>query len=337
MSSIEEQLARDIAAVMGGVVVTDSDVREARSAVDEAIITVHRRDRRRTFRAVAAAVVVVAGGVAALLTAGHDHGTVRPAGPPKPVVNPDAAWLTGAAPTPQLVQGVWRLDNGDALLQYDANGTMRFSQRGSLFAKPDATGTFSIKGDEITMVNTRHTISACADAQSRMLATLADAGRMNFVRGADESGCGPVPSNFARGTWEQVLPTSRDWTGTRFPKSSRFEPLKDMFNLYGVLLPQVSGYLVEVDRGHTDRDGSYYVADESGAVVDRGHWTMRHSDLTFTSGAGSTACSQGDRLVLAGVDNEVGLKGIRGTVQQDQCRGGWGASAWFTIAHRSFD
>jgi hypothetical protein len=34
MSTIEERLARDIAAVTGGVVVTDSDVRDARDVLD---------------------------------------------------------------------------------------------------------------------------------------------------------------------------------------------------------------------------------------------------------------------------------------------------------------
>ena len=44
MSSIEERLARDIAAVTGGVVVTESDLRDARDAVDERIDSRRQRD-----------------------------------------------------------------------------------------------------------------------------------------------------------------------------------------------------------------------------------------------------------------------------------------------------
>ena len=44
MSTIEERLARDIAAVTGGVVVTESDLRDARDAVDERIDSRRQRD-----------------------------------------------------------------------------------------------------------------------------------------------------------------------------------------------------------------------------------------------------------------------------------------------------
>ena len=58
MSSIEERLARDIAAVTGGVVVTESDLRDARDAVDERIESRRQRDRRTVLAAAAAAVLV---------------------------------------------------------------------------------------------------------------------------------------------------------------------------------------------------------------------------------------------------------------------------------------
>jgi hypothetical protein len=54
MSTIEERLARDIAAVMGGVVVTESDLRNAREAVEDRIEGRRKRGRRRTVAAVAA-------------------------------------------------------------------------------------------------------------------------------------------------------------------------------------------------------------------------------------------------------------------------------------------
>lgn len=338
MSSIEQQLVRDIAAVTEGVVVTDSDLREARSAVDERIVARRRRDRRRTVAAVAAAAVLVAGGVTALLTLGDDDGSVQPAGRPTPVVDPDADWLTGDAPTVQAVQGVWGLRDDDVNLWFDANGHVRFTAHGSLFAEPDGTGTYAIHGDVITITTTPHGPAGCGhDAQFVMRASLPQASRMNFVRVAPFDGCSVLPSGYARGTWEQSLPTPPDLAGVEFSKDRRFEPLTDLYNLYGVLMPQGGGHLVEIDRGSADRRGTYYVADGTGAVVDRGHWTLRHGDLTFTTRSGSR-CAKGDEFVLAGVENETpGINGIRGTVQKDDCGGGWAAATFFTLAHRSFD
>ena len=70
MSSIEERLARDIAEVSRGVVVTDSDLRDARAAVDDRIGSGRQQDhrRRRLAAAAAAAVVVLLLGLAAYLS-----------------------------------------------------------------------------------------------------------------------------------------------------------------------------------------------------------------------------------------------------------------------------
>jgi hypothetical protein len=57
MSTIEERLARDIAAVTGEVVVTESHLREAREEVDERIGNRRRRDRSVVVAAAAAAAV----------------------------------------------------------------------------------------------------------------------------------------------------------------------------------------------------------------------------------------------------------------------------------------
>lgn len=333
MSSIEQQLVRDIAAVTGGVVVTDSDLREARAEIDELIDSRHRRNRRRTVAAAAAAAVLVAGGIAAALSLSDDDGSARPAGRPTPVVDPDADWLTGTAPTAALIQGVWRLDNGESLVQFAPNGQVRFTVRGALFADPDGIGTYSIHGDVIDLTTSSPGQDVCANAQFSMRASLVDAGIMHFVRsGPPDPGCSPVPFSYVRGRWEQLLPTSPDLAGAGFSKDSRWKPLTDKYNLYGDLMPEGGGYVIEVN----DR-GTYSVADESGAVVDQGHSTLRHATLTLTSGADSQ-CAQGDRLVMTGMEYESpGINGVRGTVQRDDCNGGWAARTWITIAHLSTD
>src|SRR3954454_11558541 len=330
MSSIEERLTRDVADVAGNVVVTDSDLQEARADLNERIDSRRRRDRRLLVAAAAAAAVLVAGGVTALLEIVDDKGTARPAGPPSAIVDSDAEWLAGNLPTSQLLQGVWRLDNGDITLQFEPNGKVRFTEHGSLFAHPDATGTYAIHGDLITMITTRPAQQGCVDTHFGMRAALPHVGSMHFVRtGPPDAGCSPVPSSYARGTWEQALPTAPDLAGVVFSKDRRWEPLTDRFNLYGVVMPVGGGYLVEIDLG-----GAYYVADGSGAVVDRGRWTLRNSNLTLTTRT-SSVCAKGDRFVLGGLQNETGLNGVRGTVRQDDCAGGWGAATFITIAHLS--
>ena len=83
MSSIEERLARDIAEVSRGVVVTDSDLRDARTAIDDRIGSGRQQDRRRSAfaAAAAAAVVVLLLGLAAYLTIGGEDKAAPPAGP----------------------------------------------------------------------------------------------------------------------------------------------------------------------------------------------------------------------------------------------------------------
>src|SRR4051794_6957746 len=143
MSSIEERLGRDIAAVAGNVVVTDSDLQEARADLNERIDSRRRRDRRVIVAAAAAAAVLVAGGVTALLKIADDKGTALPAGPPSPIVESDAEWLSGDPPSFQLLQGVWRLDNGDVTLQFEPNGEGGVTEHRALFAHPGAEGTHS--------------------------------------------------------------------------------------------------------------------------------------------------------------------------------------------------
>ena len=109
MSSIEERLARDIAAVTGGVVVTESDLKDAREAVDERIDSSQRRRRRLALGAAVAAVVVPIVAVTAVGVLG-DPESATPVSPvptdPVPTnpgaADPDTAeaFLTGSAPTP---------------------------------------------------------------------------------------------------------------------------------------------------------------------------------------------------------------------------------------------
>jgi hypothetical protein len=325
MSSIEERLIADIAAVTRGVDMTEPDLRIARNKVDERIDIARQRGRRRTIAAAAAAAVVATiVGVAALQTLGGDSDSAPPANPP--TIDPDADFLTGDLPTAELLHGVWRVDNGEVMVQFSEDGTVRFDQHGRLFSSPLATGTYEIDGD---LINLSTTGTACTGEESGMRASLPEPGVLRFV-GTPSSvgGCSALLQG--RQVLEQILPTSRSMAGLVFSTNRGYEPLSERSSLYGVWLAEGGGYVLEIVRG-----GDYYVVDESGEPVDRGQWSLRGADLTLTSSALSVECGEGDQLVLGAVEQvrSFGTPGMRATVEQNACGGAWTPAAWILIPH----
>ena len=344
MSSIEERLSADIAAVTQGVVVTESDLRDARDAIDERIDSQRHRDRRRVVVAAAAAAVLIpALGFAALQTLGSDDKTAPPPANPAPTTSadPEGDFLTGSAPTPELIQGVWRVDEGTLLLKFTADGAIQFDDGGLLYSNPSAIGTYEIAGDLIT-VTVDGGPAGCAGQTFAMRASLPGPGAMRFVHTQPGTGnCAPrelpLPSELqvedAPGphVWwvlEQVLPTSQGFAEFA-AAGGGYRPLSDKRVLYGDWMAEGGGHVLEIAP-----DGTYYVADESGEPIDRGQWTLQASDLTLTSSAASAECTEGDRLVLGGVEQvNLNTPNLRGTVEQNTCGGAWTPSAWWLIPH----
>lgn len=194
MSSIEERLVRDIAAVTGGIIVTDSDLREARDEVIDRIESDSHRRRVRTGVMVAAAVVVVAvGGVAAYELLGDDSRTVQPVDPSPSINDPDADYLTGSDPTPQLVAGVWRLDNGGVMAKFTEDGSIRLDDHGRLFSHPATIGIYDIDGDQITITAVESSQPECVGKTFSMRASVLPSGVMRFVPPHASDPCAPVP------------------------------------------------------------------------------------------------------------------------------------------------
>lgn len=326
MSSIAEQLARDIAAVTGGVVVSDTDLREARNELHERIERTRRGDRLRTVTvAAAAAIVLVALGVAAFVTLnGSDEVVTQPAANP-----PDSrlAHLTGTAPTPELLDGFWRLDDGKTMVRFDMRGAVRFDDQGRLFSDPLASGTYALDGDRVTVTITDHDQARCLRRQVAIRASFPEPGTMRFVLSDTPEACVPMPPG--EGVLEQVLPTSRQMAELALSAARGWQPLSKQTLLHGVWLAEGGGHLLEMEPG-----GGYYIATGSGELVDRGQWSLRGADLTLTSAAASARCGLGDQLVLGGVEwIDPGTRGIRGTVRQNACGGAWTPAAWILVPH----
>lgn len=324
MRSIEERLSLDIAAVTEGVVVTESDLWEARRAVDERVKSKRRRDRLRTVALVAAAAVVVAGAGAAAFGALGGQGTVVPAGPGPtvPADDPFAYWLTGDLPTAQLIDGFWREDDGGLSLLFTQEGTVQLDAQGALYSNPGAWGTYEVDGDTIAM--TFEGGAACKGKQQTMRASLMPNGDMRAVSDNASGGdCSPLPTY--RVTWQHVLPTSSTFD-VAFSKETGWKSLKDQA-LNGDWAAEGGGYVLEM----TPR-GSYYVLDESAQPIDEGRWSLEGNDLVLTSSARSVSCKAGDRLVLGNVQTvNPGTPVIRGTVSENACNGTWTPKTWFLI------
>lgn len=330
MSSIEERLARDIAAVIGGVVVTESDLRDARDALDERVAGRRHWDRRRTVvAAAAAAVLILILGVTAFLTLGGDDKAVPPAGPaPTPSTDSHAEFLSGSAPTSDLLDGVWRLDNGGVLMRFAAPDLVSFDRSGRLFEAPGVQGTYAIDGDLIT-ITVDGGLAGCGGQQIAMRASVPKQGALHLVY--TEPGAGSCATlEDERWVMEQVLPTSPIMAELVYSAEKGWQPLASEAALHGSWLAEGGGHVLEIDPG-----GSYYVADESAKPIDRGRWSLRGSDLTLTSSAGAAECSEGDQLVLGTVEQVAGpgTTAMRSTVQKNACGAAWADAVWILIPH----
>ena len=325
MSTVEELLARDIAAVTGGIVVTDSELLDARKALDERIHG--RRGPGRLGTAIAAAAVVVvlgAAGVVAFLTTGDDKPSSQLGNSPEED-DPDAAYLVGDAPTPERLAGVWRLDNGKVSVRITREGAVSFDEKGTLFSRPVTSGSYVVNGDLITITTAQDAQPSCVGTKYALRAALPAAGQLRFVVKTALGACSPLP--LTKGAWERVLPIGPALAGLVFSKDTEWMPVTDAAVLRGVWMAEGGGHVLELDA-----DGNYYIADNTGVPIDRGTWTFRNADLTLTSSVTSSACHAGDTLVLAGVQYEdPGTRGFRGTVRQNSCNAAWTPAAWILL------
>ena len=206
MSTIEERLSRDIEAVTGGIVVTDSELRDARVAVEDRIEGGRQRDRRRGLVVAAAAAAVVVG-VATWQGLSGDDASPSPA-PPGPstaaLSDQEQEFLTGDAVTTENLPGVWRLDNSRWLFMFTSDGGFRYDETGRLSAHPRAYGTYAVDGDTIS-VDIEGGSAGCAGKAITLRAVVTANGPLHVLPvGSDPSSCGAPFA--AQWVLEPVLP-----------------------------------------------------------------------------------------------------------------------------------
>jgi hypothetical protein len=331
MSSIEEQLARDIAAVTQGVVMTDSDLREARDRMEERIDLKRRRDRRRTtLGALVAAVVIPVLAFTAFQALDGDEKTVPPVDPgPSASVDPEADFLTGSAPTMEALAGVWRVDNGVTMLSFDADGNVSFDDRGQLFSSPAVVGHYAVERDVIT-IWVIGGAAGCEGQEIHMRASLPAPGAGRIVQTEPGSGA-CAPEQNGRWALEQELPTSPDLRELVFSSDKGWEPVSDPTTLHGDWQAEGGGHILELAP-----DGTYLVAAAKGSSLDRGRWSFSETPARLSLVSDDVGpCRTGDRLVLGGLEQiDPGTTVIRGTVEENTCSAAWTPKAWILIPHK---
>lgn len=326
ISEIEERLMRDIAAVTGGVAVTESDLEDARESIDHRIEDRRKRGRRALLAgAVAAAVVIPVVGVIAFRTLGADESAPPEIATP-PSVGSDKTFLKGAAPTSESLEGLWRVDNEQLLVRFTAPDRIAFDDRGTIYSDPAVSGRYVVSGDLITFTVTGG-YARCDGQTFEMRASLPEPGALRFVPLSGFGNCATEQDD--RWVLERALPTAPALADLDVIPAGGWQPLPRPGFLHGVWLADGGGRVLEIDP-----DGGYVVADESGAPVDRGRWTSHGSDLTLTSSAASEVCDAGDRLVVSGVEQQAMVwPALRGEVSENGCGAPWNPDLWIVLSH----
>lgn len=325
--SIEQQLKRDIASVTTSVVVTEEDLRAAKSAIERRADLGRRRDRRRTVAAVAAAVLVVGLGLTAVRTLTDHRAVVTPAGEGGLPQDFDTDFLKGAAPTPENLNGFWRVDNGKIMVRFQADGTVEFSDQGTIVSDPSTIGAYEI--DDHTITVTASEAPACADPAWTMGAALPRPGNVSVVLGGRTFGT--CLQRATRFTLEQVVPTKSVLATMDFSDFKGWQTVTDQTLLLGDWMAEGGGYLLEIAP-----TGTYYVVGGTADVVDNGVWRFRHSNLELFSRTESPQCEEGDWFILGGLQRALpGTTVIRGTVEQNDCGGRWSSDRWIRMPDNS--
>lgn len=325
MSSIEERLARDIEAVTGGVVVTQSDIEQAKVQVEDRIERTGRGRRRRTALAISAAAAVAAGAVGVVVVT-DPWGEADPAPAGSGPDQSDTS-LDGEAPTSESLQGVWRVDNGVTLVSFTGEGEVGMDTRGQI-TDPEISGTYTLEGDQIVVDFEAGAGPGC-NGEVVFSAAVLEQGEMQMVA-FDELPDGCVLDQSGQWVLEHVLPTSREMAGFGPPRSGGYGPLER------AVLP---GFWLVVGGGHglqLTPDGTYSALDDSGEVVENGRWQLDGDKLSLT--ADTTEC----RIVLGDTQHiNPGTDMLRGELTEYRCEMPWVSGdggdtmAWFQIPDRT--
>ena len=298
MTDVEQQVAERLQAYGKGLPVTDHDIRaageELRSRLDP---DAHPRMRPWAL-AVAASVAVLALVAGAVALRGGDEESA----PNLPATEPEIRAPDGAAPTVELLAGIWKLDDSPYMMRFGADGTFAFDNTGRL-EEPSGSGTYRVDGRAIEFTMLGGTLfDAGFGCPGAWLVGLPEEGRLNTVhtRSPITAGCFQDEADVGQeGVMTRVSPPSPASAAIVGDEAGATELVsvgrQDEFN--GLWLQQETGRLL-----HLEIIGTYTVADDGqlGAAPDDGgnYVITQPGVLTLTSVQGSKDCAAGDSTTL---------------------------------------
>jgi hypothetical protein len=278
----------------------------------------HRNQRWRVARRRTGAYALVA----ALLAAGLAIGIgaletdTRPAAPSR------TPTVRGLLPTPSLLAGIWLNDGGPSpgwsnlLVRFSPDGTVAFDDLGVLDTTPAVLGTYELDGRTITFSAGPRSAACTGGDTWTWEAGVPDDGRLHVVNIEDGTGNCSVGVG-TEWTFTRVSPVSPATARITVPEpTGKAVPPPSEATLRGIWLLGGSGTLVRLGEDRT------YALDDMGRLgispSDVGTFQVDGRTITFTSGAGSSRCAQGDLWVWKDVDLQGRV--LRGVVSKDECR-----------------
>ncbi|HSJ51356.1 MAG TPA: hypothetical protein VLA90_08740 [Actinomycetota bacterium] len=279
------------------------------------------RQRRRARRRNVAVYVVVATTLAAgglLVFAAAREGGDSIAGRPTPSPAADQSLVSE-------LEGIW--SSGFSIVaRFSADGTYAIDDRGNLGSGPAALGTYEVAGDTIRFTNEDGTVCPVGD-EFAWRVDMIEGGRLQAV--FTDGGCSePVGSIY---NLTRVSPRSPAGAGLARPEPGRDGDRPELaFDLAGIWLRQGTGELLRfgVDGSYRIDDGGSLDTDPDDvgrfAIDDRG-------TITFTSGAESRQCTEGDRTIWSNV--RIAGTALRAEVREEACGGRSGAvEIWLLLS-----
>jgi hypothetical protein len=302
----------------------------------------HRGQRRRSLRRKAEVYALV--GALVMVGAVLGVGGLRylSEGPARPGTAPDVSprgtdqpppTVEELPPTVERLAGIWLIrPDGDLLLGFGRDGRFAFIPDGYA----GGFGTYEVKGRTISFT---YTGGRFCSGSFTWEAGLPEDGRLRAVNIRSTSPCEPERQVGLETNWTRVSPRSAaadEITAVTSPREPRQLPLQSESSLLGVWLLEGRGVLLRVGW-----DGSYVIDDGGELVTDPDDEGTFEGDsargmLTFTSGADSRTCAEGDRWVWNTAElssnAELGVRRLRGVVIEDACGKDLGPSlAWFRL------
>ena len=255
-------------------------------------------------------------------------GPTEPASPSIPV--------EGEPPTADSIRGIWQhATQPSRMIRFGPDQAFAVDTHGSIDSSPALVGTYELDGRDIVVTVTQ-VGGACDVGDTWNWRTgVPEAGRLQLV--FTQTGRGQC-----------AIPIGTEWSFIRLsPRSSAgadltadpvggFAPLpanadEALEVLDGLWLLEQGGHLLRL------RPYGTYAIDDTGLLgtdpYDAGAIEVAGTTLTLVSGAGSSRCAEGDRLVLRSVQiDEIG-RSLRGTVVDDDCSHGIGARpTWIRLS-----